>query len=203
MRRSTTPATRSTAPPKSVYGRWSAVPVKASTSPLPSVPLEPLLVVSPRTAVGEVEDVVESSGSEVEDVEEVEDVSEVEEVDDVELDEVEEVDDVELEAVEEVDDVVVAADESVMTAVVPELTSFGSSATRIEQLFWLSQGKSLLGPSPLNTLNVSEPAPWLSEVEMTRVRKSQSWVGFTGFVLHCSIAGLKFGVSPVQDTVTC
>jgi hypothetical protein len=200
MRRSTTPATRSTAPPKSVYGRWSAVPVKASTSPLPSVPLEPLLVVSPRTAVGEVEDVVESSGSDVEEVDDVDDGSEVEEVDEVELDDVEEL---ELEDVEEVEELVVAAVENRTTAVVPELTSFGSSATRIEQSFWLSQAKSLLGPSPLNTLNVSVPAPWLSEVEMTRVRKSQSCVGFTGFVLHCSMAGLKFGVSPVQDTVIC
>jgi hypothetical protein len=134
--------------------------------------------------------VVEPSGDEVVDVDELDELVAL-----VAL--------VELEELDDVDEVVVATVENVITAVVPELTSLGSSATRIAQSFWLSQENRWLGPRPPNTLKVSEPAPDASDVEMSSVRKSQSLVGFTGFVLHCSIAGLKFGVRPVQETVTC
>lgn len=60
----------------------------------------------------------------------------------------------------------------------------------------------MLGPSPAKTVKVSDPAPALLESDTVTVRKSQSVTGLTGAALHCSMIGLKFGVSPVQDTVT-
>ena len=41
----------------------------------------------------------------------------------------------------------------------------------------------------------------LFESVTTRVRKSQSLTGLMGAALHCSMIGLKFGVSPVHETV--
>ncbi len=38
--------------------------------------------------------------------------------------------------------------------------------------------------------------------ELMRVKKSQSVFGFVGAALHCSMIGKKFGVRPVQETVT-
>ncbi len=193
---------KNSAPAKRVYGTCSAVPVNASTSPSPLPPLPELLASVPRTDVGSLVVVVESpgfvvvvepSGLEVDDVLEELDVLEV--LDDV-LEELD-VDDV----VEELE-VVVAVVEKVIGACAPVVRSLGSSATRMVHAFWMSHATLRLGPSPANTVKVSEPVPAAFVSDTVTVRKSQSVAGFVGAALHCSITGLKFGVRPVQETVT-
>jgi len=51
-------------------------------------------------------------------------------------------------------------------------------------------------------LKVSDPLPEPFDSEVTRVMKSQSVAGFVGAALHCSMSGEKFGVRPLQETVT-
>ncbi len=201
IRRTPMPSRNRIAPANNVYGRCSAVPVSARARPPPSVPVPLLLASLPSTAVGVVDEVVESPGEDVELVLDVL-VLEVELVLDVEL--VLEVDDelvLDVE-VELVLDVVVAAVENVMAPTAPVVRSFGSSATRMVQACWSSQANKWLGPLPAKTVKLSEPAPDASEFETTTVRKSQSDVGFVGAALHCSITGLKFARSPVHETVT-
>ena len=66
----------------------------------------------------------------------------------------------------------------------------------------MSHAKSRLGPRPANTVKVSEPAPVLFVSDTTRVKKSQSVAGLVGAALHCSMLGAKFGLRPLQETVT-